>query len=125
MMLDNVKKDDMEAWCMVMWGIWFDRNNFVHNQKSKSHEDSLNWIYALLYEFQRVRVSRFLFQNLPHLPLGGFLLLLDPLKFNSDVSVKANYDHIGIGVCIRNDWGGGGVRLLLFQKLCLVLPKMS
>ncbi|KAK3232548.1 hypothetical protein Dsin_004429 [Dipteronia sinensis] len=96
------KKDDIEAWCMVMWSSWLNRNNFVHNNKVRAPDELLNF-----KEFQNSRAistqvasSRSVIDSLCWSPPN-----LCSLKLNTDVAMKADFSHIGIGAVIRNDEG--------------------
>ncbi|KAK3226642.1 hypothetical protein Dsin_006504 [Dipteronia sinensis] len=106
-LLDNVKKDDIEAWCMVLWSSWLNRNNFIHNNKVIAPDELLNWVFSFLKEFQNSRIiSTYVVSSCYVIyssswsppPLGS-------LKLNIDVAMKANFSHIRIGEVIRNDKG--------------------
>ncbi|KAK1554535.1 hypothetical protein Q3G72_013669 [Acer saccharum] len=104
-LLDNVKKDDMEAWCMVLWSSWLNRNNFIHNNKVRAPDELLNWVFSFLKEFQSSRAISALVAS-SHYVIDSSCWSppsLGSLKLNTDVAMKAYFSHIGIGAVIRND----------------------
>ncbi|KAK3220725.1 hypothetical protein Dsin_014695 [Dipteronia sinensis] len=92
---------------MVMWGIWYNRNCRVHGKKVRHNTNLLDWVLAMLEEFQTTHQklkggsigkkvdSQECWSPPPH----------DSVKLNTDVSVRQGLDFIGLGAVIRNvDW---------------------
>ncbi|KAK3206598.1 hypothetical protein Dsin_020644 [Dipteronia sinensis] len=89
---------------MVMWGIWYNRNCRVHDKKVRQNTDLLDWVLAILEEFQTTHQK---------LKGGSFGKKVDSqecwsppphgsVKLNTDVSVRQGLDFIGLRAIIRN-----------------------
>ncbi|KAK0606020.1 hypothetical protein LWI29_033204 [Acer saccharum] len=44
--------NDLEAVCVVLWGIWSNTNAFVHSGKRRAGEELVTWDMELLKEYQ-------------------------------------------------------------------------
>ncbi|TXG62054.1 hypothetical protein EZV62_013417 [Acer yangbiense] len=52
-----LKKEDLEELCMVLWGIWVDRNDNLHSLRCRPAESLVDWVTGLLKEFQESRTA--------------------------------------------------------------------
>ncbi|KAL5848375.1 hypothetical protein ACOSQ4_006388 [Xanthoceras sorbifolium] len=44
-------RGELEGVCMVLWGLWFNRNASLNKGVVRSAEDLLSWVYSLLLEW--------------------------------------------------------------------------
>ncbi|KAK3218417.1 hypothetical protein Dsin_012387 [Dipteronia sinensis] len=103
---EGLKKEDLEAMCMVMWGVWVDRNEDLHSERCRLAADLVIWVIwveGLLKEFQEARRALL---TAP-LVVKGPVVWIPPdvglLKLNSDVGIKKGGLFCGVGAVIRDD----------------------
>ncbi|KAL5821187.1 hypothetical protein ACOSQ3_023069 [Xanthoceras sorbifolium] len=74
--------------CMVLWGIWFNRNTGTHNGTVRSAEVLLSWISG---------------KGAPSVAATAWSCPpLGMLKLNTDVAVKPGKNCVGVGAVIRD-----------------------
>ncbi|KAK4845804.1 hypothetical protein QYF36_009287 [Acer negundo] len=103
----NVKQSELEFACMILWGVWFNRNARSHAQIPRSADEVVGWVSGLLVEFHSSQ-QIFILKNKAPMISPHVAWSLPPsgeLKLNSDVSVRKGFNHIGVGVVIRNAYG--------------------
>ncbi|KAL5819206.1 hypothetical protein ACOSQ4_023048 [Xanthoceras sorbifolium] len=89
--------------CMVLWGIWFNRNAGVHSGVVRSAEVLLSWISGLLVEFKDTHRALAASKGAP--TTAATVWSCPPpgmLKLNTDVAVKPGNDCVGVGAVIRD-----------------------
>ncbi|KAL5823720.1 hypothetical protein ACOSQ4_021620 [Xanthoceras sorbifolium] len=95
-----------EWMCMVLWGIWFNRNAGVHNGVVRSAEVLLSWISGLLVEFKDTQ--RALGASKGASTAAATAWSCPPpgmLKLNTDVAVKSGKNCVGVRAVIRDSSG--------------------
>ncbi|KAK3187739.1 hypothetical protein Dsin_027300 [Dipteronia sinensis] len=50
---EGLKKEELEAVYMVMWGVWLDRNEDLHSGRCRPAAALVDWVVGLLKEFRR------------------------------------------------------------------------
>ncbi|KAL5754526.1 hypothetical protein ACOSP7_022746 [Xanthoceras sorbifolium] len=99
--------DVLRGWmCMVLWGIWFNRNAGVHSGVVRSAEVLLSWISGLLVEFKDTHRALAASKGGP--TTAATVWSCPPpgmLKLNTDVAVKPGNDCVGVGAVIRDSSG--------------------
>ncbi|KAL5843745.1 hypothetical protein ACOSQ4_009703 [Xanthoceras sorbifolium] len=95
----KARRNDFEFFCVILWGIWNDRNNLVHSQKSKSAALVLDHALFLLQEFQTFLSS--VSSQFPKPLSSGMVGRIPPphgsLKLNCDAAVRVLSNSVYLG----------------------------
>ncbi|KAK0607953.1 hypothetical protein LWI29_023201 [Acer saccharum] len=105
LMFDKLRKDELESWCMVAWGIWSCRNYFIHNNIVKPPLVLLDWVFDLLKELHsssNITSNRINSTGQADATMAWIPPSSGTLKLNSDAAVKDGSPHIGLGAVIRD-----------------------
>ncbi|KAK1582859.1 hypothetical protein Q3G72_018956 [Acer saccharum] len=105
---DKLRKDELESWCMVAWGIWSYRNYFIHNNIVKPPLVLLDWVFDLLKEFHsssNISCNRIISTGQADAAMAWIPPPSGTLKLNSDAVVKDGSPHIGLGAVIHDSTG--------------------
>ncbi|KAK0578174.1 hypothetical protein LWI29_006271 [Acer saccharum] len=101
-----LKSPDLELLCVMMWRVWFCRNNLVHNLEGKEVGDVANWSVQFLEEWSsanRLDASR------PLRPSVKRPIWCPPevgmWKINSDAALCSRDRVAGLGFIVRNSSG--------------------
>ncbi|KAK3175742.1 hypothetical protein Dsin_032820 [Dipteronia sinensis] len=97
----------MARFVMVLWGIWFNRNQLLHNKCGRDPGELVLWVAGLLEEFQGTNKSILssissasaVAKEGRHPPPLGYL------KLNTDAVVPHGGNCFGIGAVIRDSEG--------------------
>ncbi|KAL5748495.1 hypothetical protein ACOSP7_025537 [Xanthoceras sorbifolium] len=103
----NISREDLALVCMVCWGIWSQRNHFVHGSKSQLGRDVLSWVAGLLLEFHNTKLL-FKCSSAASPPSAGFSWLPPSpgcVKLNIDAAVVPGADFFGVGAVFRDSNG--------------------
>ena len=46
-----ISRNDLEAVCVILWGIWSNTNAFVHSRKWRAGEELVTWDMELLKKY--------------------------------------------------------------------------
>ncbi|KAK3197916.1 hypothetical protein Dsin_021331 [Dipteronia sinensis] len=95
-------KEALEAVCMILWGIWQDRNEVVHKRKSRLAVSLVEGVLNLLKGFQDARSALQAAHVAAKAPTSS---RAGTLKLNTDASVKLGVPLCGVGTVIRDDKG--------------------
>ncbi|KAI9152736.1 hypothetical protein LWI28_000226 [Acer negundo] len=94
----NVKKSELEFVCMLLWGVWFNRNARSHALILRSPNEVVYWVSGLLTEFHSSHKIFILKNKAP--------MVLPPLAFSPPSTGELKLiSNVGVGVVIRNDIG--------------------
>ncbi|KAL5800890.1 hypothetical protein ACOSQ3_032522 [Xanthoceras sorbifolium] len=103
----RAKRAELEEFCMILWGVWSERNAVCHSKSPRFSADLVSWSLSLLREFQGTqkvfgsplqppRQSR----SSPWLPPPA-----GSLKLNTDAAVKSGCSVLGSGAVVRDSQG--------------------
>ncbi|KAL5826304.1 hypothetical protein ACOSQ4_018101 [Xanthoceras sorbifolium] len=101
----QLRVEELEAFCVVLWRLWFKRNREVHVQSSLSIGEVVDWSSAFLSEFQVAAVipSTAAVQDRAARcwspPAAGLW------KINTDAALDLDRGLVGIGVVVRDHQG--------------------
>ncbi|KAK2650956.1 hypothetical protein Ddye_018445 [Dipteronia dyeriana] len=116
--------DNFELLCIVIWRIWYRRNDLVHNHGSLRVEEVVLWSLTFLSDFQRAnsvpsdKVANMGVEKLKWKPPGKGLF-----KINTDAAINGSLGRVGIGIIIRDS--AGHVMASSSQSLRSVLSPQS
>ncbi|KAL5783938.1 hypothetical protein ACOSQ2_006330 [Xanthoceras sorbifolium] len=103
----RTKRAEFEEFCMILWGVWSERNAVCHSKSPRFSADLVSWSLSLLREFQgtqKVFGSPLQPPRQPRSspwsppPAGS-------LKLNSDAAVSPGYFVMGSGAVVRDSQG--------------------
>ncbi|KAL5832174.1 hypothetical protein ACOSQ4_017528 [Xanthoceras sorbifolium] len=103
----RAKRAEFEEFCMILWGVWSDRNAVFHSKSPKVSADLVSWSLSLLREFQGTQK---VFGSPPPPPRQPCSALWSPppagsLKLNTDAAVKSGFTVMGSGAVVRDSQG--------------------
>ncbi|KAK3228127.1 hypothetical protein Dsin_007989 [Dipteronia sinensis] len=97
----------MARFAMVLWGIWFNRNQLLHKKCGRDPGELVYWVAGLLEEFQGTYKSLLssLSSDSAVAKEGWHPPPLGCLKLNTDAAVPPGGNCFGIGAVIRDSEG--------------------
>lgn len=102
----KLEKSQLENFCMVLWSVWKERNNYVHAKPYKTPEVILSNAMNFLLEFQK---AKWCIEGAPVSKTPGHTNWCIPdegaLKLNVDATLFNELSFMGVGIIIRNDRG--------------------
>ncbi|KAL5742013.1 hypothetical protein ACOSP7_028745 [Xanthoceras sorbifolium] len=89
----RAKRAEFEEFCMILWGVWSDRNAVFHSKSPRVSADLVSWSLSLLREFQGAQK---VFGSPPPPPKKPCSASWSPppagsLKLNTDAAVKSGF----------------------------------
>ncbi|KAL5818842.1 hypothetical protein ACOSQ4_022684 [Xanthoceras sorbifolium] len=103
----RAKRAEFEEFCMILWGVWSDRNAVSHSKSPRFSAALVSWSLSLLREFQGTQ-KVFGFPSQPprqSCPVSWSLPPAGSLKLNTDAAVKPGFSVMGSGAVVRDDQG--------------------
>ncbi|KAK3188613.1 hypothetical protein Dsin_028174 [Dipteronia sinensis] len=103
----KIDREAMARFAMVMWGIWFNRNQLLHNKCGRDPGELVSWVAGLLEEFQGTYKSLLssLSSDSAVAKEGWHPPPMGCLKLNTDAAVPPSGNCFGIGAVIRDSEG--------------------
>ncbi|KAL5794824.1 hypothetical protein ACOSP7_003418 [Xanthoceras sorbifolium] len=103
----RAKRAEFEEFCMILWGVWSDRNAVFHSKSPRVSADLVSWSLSLLREFQG---TQRVFGSPSQPPRQPCSSPWSPppagsLKFNTDAAVKPGSSVMGSGAVVRDSQG--------------------
>ncbi|KAL5764455.1 hypothetical protein ACOSQ2_017049 [Xanthoceras sorbifolium] len=103
----RAKRAELEEFCMILWGVWSDRNAVCHSKSPRLSADLVSWSLSLLREFQGTQK---IFGSPPQPPRQPRSSPWSPppagsLKLNTDAAVKPGCSVMGSGAVVRDSQG--------------------
>ncbi|KAL5805331.1 hypothetical protein ACOSQ3_032131 [Xanthoceras sorbifolium] len=103
----RAKRAEFEEFCMILWGVWSDRNTVIHSKSPRVSADLVSWSLSLLREFQG---TQRVFGSPPQPPRQPCSSPWSPppagsLKLNTDAAVKPGFSVMGSGAVVRDSQG--------------------
>ncbi|KAL5794878.1 hypothetical protein ACOSP7_003472 [Xanthoceras sorbifolium] len=103
----RAKRAEFEEFCMILWGVWSDRNAVFHSKSPRVSADLVAWSLSLLREFQGTQK---VFGSPSQPPRQPCSALWSPppagsLKLNTDAAVKSGFSVMGSGAVVRDSQG--------------------
>ncbi|KAK6116806.1 hypothetical protein DH2020_049436 [Rehmannia glutinosa] len=103
----NKSPDDKCMSVMILWDLWYNRNEIVWNRKSKSAHQVLNLASSLLFQWQVAQVAEVANWNVSH--SDGAMRWKRPnagwLKCNVDAAVFTQSQKLGYSGVLRDEKG--------------------
>ncbi|KAL5862002.1 hypothetical protein ACOSQ4_003298 [Xanthoceras sorbifolium] len=105
--LDPRGKRKGKEFCLILWGIWFERNVVIHSKNPSLNADLVSWSLSLLSEFQGTQKVFGFPSQPPGQPCSDPWLppLAGSLKLNTDAAVKSGSSVLGSGAVVRDGQG--------------------
>ncbi|KAL5733971.1 hypothetical protein ACOSP7_031832 [Xanthoceras sorbifolium] len=103
----RAKRKKFEEFCLILWGIWFERNAVIHSKNPRLNTDLVSWSLSLLSEFQGTQ-KVFCSPPQPPRQLCSDLWLPPPtgsLKLNTDAAIKLGSSVLGSGAVVLDGHG--------------------
>ncbi|KAL5789913.1 hypothetical protein ACOSQ2_004801 [Xanthoceras sorbifolium] len=103
----RAKRAEFEEFCMILWGVWSDRNAVFHSKSPRVSADLVSWSLSLLREFQG---TQRVFGSPSQPPRQPCSASWSPppagsLKLNTDAAVKSGFSVMGSGAVVRDSQG--------------------
>ncbi|KAL5808022.1 hypothetical protein ACOSQ3_028713 [Xanthoceras sorbifolium] len=103
----RAKAAEFEEFCMILWGVWSERNAVFHSKSPRVSADLVSWSLSLLREFQGTQK---VFGSPPPAPRLFCSSSWSPppagsLKLNTDAAVKPGFSMMGSGTVVRDSQG--------------------
>ncbi|KAL5777565.1 hypothetical protein ACOSP7_010491 [Xanthoceras sorbifolium] len=103
----RAKRAKFEEFCMILWGVWSDRNAACHSKSPRLSADLVSWSLSLLHEFQGTQK---VFGSPLQSPRQRCSTPWSPppagsLKLNTDAAVKSGFSVMGSGAVVRDSQG--------------------
>ncbi|KAL5737824.1 hypothetical protein ACOSP7_030585 [Xanthoceras sorbifolium] len=103
----RAKRAEFEEFCMILWGVWSERNAVFHSNSPRVSADLVSWSLSLLREFQGTQK---VFGSPPPPPREPCSSPWSPppagsLKLNTDAAVKPGCSVLGSGAVVRDSQG--------------------
>ena len=104
----TLNKAEFEAFCMLLWGIWYERNKCIHGLSSREPVAVVEGVGRLLYDYQEIQ--KIVKSEPSHLEENRKVLSWIPpdtnsLKLNVDAAVRDASRFSGVGGIIRDNLG--------------------
>ncbi|KAL5773835.1 hypothetical protein ACOSQ2_013759 [Xanthoceras sorbifolium] len=93
--------------CMILWGVWSDRNAVFHSKFPRVNADLVSWSLSLLREFQGTKKVFGSPYQPPRQPCSASWSPppASSLKLNTDAAVKSGFSVMGSGAVVRDSQG--------------------
>ncbi|KAL5838662.1 hypothetical protein ACOSQ3_015831 [Xanthoceras sorbifolium] len=103
----RAKRAEFEEFCMILWGVWSDRNAVFHSKSPRVNADLVSWSLSLLREFQGTQKVFGSPSQPPRQPCSASWLPppAGSLKLNTDAAVKSGFSVMGSGAVVRDSQG--------------------
>ncbi|KAL5736641.1 hypothetical protein ACOSQ2_031429 [Xanthoceras sorbifolium] len=103
----RAKRVELEEFCMILWGVWSERNAVCHSKSPRVSADLVSWSLSLLREFQGTQKVFGSPLQPPRQPCSSPWSPppAGSLKLNSDAAVKPGCSMMGSGVVVRDSQG--------------------
>ncbi|KAL5784031.1 hypothetical protein ACOSQ2_006423 [Xanthoceras sorbifolium] len=103
----RAKRAEFEEFCMILWGVWSDRNAVFHSKSPRVNADLVSWSLSLLREFQDTQKVFGSPSQPPRQPCSASWLPppAGSLKLNTDAAVKSGFSVMGSGAVVRDSQG--------------------
>ncbi|KAL5775011.1 hypothetical protein ACOSP7_012568 [Xanthoceras sorbifolium] len=103
----RAKRAEFEEFCMILWGVWSDRNAVFHSKSPKLNADLVSWSLSLLREFQGTQKVFGSPSQPPRQPCSASWSPppAGSLKLNTDATVKSGFSVMGSGAVVRDSQG--------------------
>ncbi|KAK0592479.1 hypothetical protein LWI29_019869 [Acer saccharum] len=108
--LKSLMSGDLELLCVILWRVWFCRNQAIHNSKEIEVGEIVGWASDFVDEWRRAR-----FGDQPRPSNGSSSSVESPLrwtppagglfKVNTDAATCFVNRSIGLGIIIRDSSG--------------------
>ncbi|KAL5834303.1 hypothetical protein ACOSQ4_013800 [Xanthoceras sorbifolium] len=89
----RAKRAEFEEFCMILWGVWSDRNAVFHSKSPRVNADLVSWSLSLLREFQGTQKVFGSPSQPPRQPCSASWSPppAGSLKLNTDAAVKSGF----------------------------------
>ncbi|KAI9201731.1 hypothetical protein LWI28_028244 [Acer negundo] len=116
----KISREDLAWFSMVLWGVWFNRNQMVHNKSRRDPGELVSWVAGLLEEFQGTHKSLNSSLSLAVAVVKDGWSPPPPgcLKLNSDVAIPIGGTFFGVGAVIRDSASKVVWAMLKFMQGC-------
>ncbi|KAL5753791.1 hypothetical protein ACOSP7_022011 [Xanthoceras sorbifolium] len=103
----RAKRAEFEEFCMILWGVWSDRNAVLHSKSPRVSADLVSWSLSLLREFQGTQKVFGSPSQPPRQPCSASWSPppAGSLKLNIDAAVKSGFSVMGSGAVVRDSQG--------------------
>ncbi|KAL5774418.1 hypothetical protein ACOSP7_011975 [Xanthoceras sorbifolium] len=103
----RAKRAEFEEFCMILWGVWSDRNAVLHSKSPRVSADLVSWSLSLLREFQGTQKVFGSPSQPPRQPCSASWSPppAGSLKLNTDAAVKSGFSVMGSGAVVRDSQG--------------------
>ncbi|KAL5738018.1 hypothetical protein ACOSP7_030779 [Xanthoceras sorbifolium] len=103
----RAKRAELEEFCMILWGVWSERNAICHSKSPRVSVDLVSWSLSLLSEFQGTQKVFGSPLQPPRQPCSSPWSPppAGSLKLNSDAAVKPGCSMMGSGAVVRDSQG--------------------
>ncbi|KAL5735902.1 hypothetical protein ACOSQ2_030690 [Xanthoceras sorbifolium] len=103
----RAKRAEFEEFCMILWGVWSERNAVFHSKSPRVSADLVSWSLSLLRKFQSTQKVFGSPSQPPRLPCSASWSPppAGSLKLNTDAAVKPGLSVMGSGAVVRDSQG--------------------
>ncbi|TXG53482.1 hypothetical protein EZV62_022651 [Acer yangbiense] len=113
----TLNKDEMELMCVVLWRLWYWRNQHAHSIPYIRNEDVFAWASDYIGEFRMANLVEKGPAGLPR-PVARIRWSkpdIGSFKINTDAAIKVANNQVGVGAIIRDS--GGKVMVAAVQRM--------